>query len=453
MIHKEKHISYTAADIARYHAGKMSAKEMHDIERAALADAFLADALEGYPIDDKFDDSVQDLREVLQKRIGEKEEKRIAPVFNIRRWAAAAAVFGTIGIAAYFINKSVGGKVNGNGVAVNKKPQGNEVKAPNFPTPPQATVESSVKIDTTKSTVFYKPNESHAEPISKTNQNTSAVAANSPTGNDATTIESGFYAAQPSAPTTQNADDNMAKAQAEIHRSNAASLDMNADKKENEVGLSGPANQANYAYNNITNNYFAGAVTDNTGKPLRGATVSIFGTRNETQTDNNGRFRLLLNDTAATVQMMYTGYNASQTVLRPGFNQSFALMPTSASGGMTEVPQSSEKDKYVGVKRKARPNYLPPIDYRISVRVERAAQDFVQYVQLNTTKAFYEDGEKVVGTLKLKFDIDKFGRPYNISIADSLCVPCHDHFINLLKTGPNWKPINSKRNRVDFWIE
>lgn len=453
MMHKEEHIIYTAADIARYHAGKMSAKEMHDIERAALADAFLADALEGYPIDDKFDDSVHHLREVLQKRIGQKEEKKIAPVFNIRRWAAAAAVLGTIGIAAYFINKNIGIKENGTEVAANKNPESKGVNIPNIPTPPQATVEPSVKIDTTQTTASYITPEKHTQSINTANSSTSQTAANKLAPNAATTIESAPYAAQPSAPTTQNAGDEILKAQGKIQRSNAASVDMNADKKENEVGLSGPANHANYGYNNITNNYFAGAVTDNTGKPLRGATVSIFGTRNETQTDNNGRFRLLLNDTAATVQMMYTGYNASQTVLRPGFNQSFALMPTSASGGMTEVPQSSEKDKYVGVKRKARPNYLPPIDYRISVRVERAAQDFVQYVQLNTTKAFYEDGEKVVGTLKLKFDIDKFGRPYNISIADSLCVPCHDHFINLLKTGPNWKPINSKRNRVDFWIE
>jgi len=42
------HINYSLADIHRYLSGSLSAKEMHDMERAALEDPFLADALEGY---------------------------------------------------------------------------------------------------------------------------------------------------------------------------------------------------------------------------------------------------------------------------------------------------------------------------------------------------------------------------------------------------------------------
>ena len=46
---KEQNIkSFTAADIERYHQGLMSSKERHALEKAALEDPFLADALEGY---------------------------------------------------------------------------------------------------------------------------------------------------------------------------------------------------------------------------------------------------------------------------------------------------------------------------------------------------------------------------------------------------------------------
>ncbi|HEX4374426.1 MAG TPA: hypothetical protein VHZ50_14085, partial [Puia sp.] len=38
---------YSAADIQNYVAGKLSAAEMHAIEKAALDDPFLADAIEG----------------------------------------------------------------------------------------------------------------------------------------------------------------------------------------------------------------------------------------------------------------------------------------------------------------------------------------------------------------------------------------------------------------------
>ena len=39
---------FTASDIEKYHKGQLSAKERHDLEKAALDDPFLADALEGY---------------------------------------------------------------------------------------------------------------------------------------------------------------------------------------------------------------------------------------------------------------------------------------------------------------------------------------------------------------------------------------------------------------------
>src|SRR5678815_5285094 len=40
--------SYTAEDIQSYLEGRMNAAEMHALERAALEDPFLSDAIEGY---------------------------------------------------------------------------------------------------------------------------------------------------------------------------------------------------------------------------------------------------------------------------------------------------------------------------------------------------------------------------------------------------------------------
>jgi hypothetical protein len=45
--HKEHISHYTAADLQRYVQGKLSAREMHAMEKAALDDPFLADAMEG----------------------------------------------------------------------------------------------------------------------------------------------------------------------------------------------------------------------------------------------------------------------------------------------------------------------------------------------------------------------------------------------------------------------
>ena len=42
------HITYSAADIEKYWKGQLSAAEQHAMEKAALEDPFLADAMEGY---------------------------------------------------------------------------------------------------------------------------------------------------------------------------------------------------------------------------------------------------------------------------------------------------------------------------------------------------------------------------------------------------------------------
>src|ERR1700733_13870795 len=43
-----KHIIYRAEDIHQYLTGKLSAAEMHAIEKAALTDPLLAEAIEGF---------------------------------------------------------------------------------------------------------------------------------------------------------------------------------------------------------------------------------------------------------------------------------------------------------------------------------------------------------------------------------------------------------------------
>ena len=48
MPEEKKNIIYNASDIEKYHKGLLSRREMHAIEKAALDDPFLADAMEGY---------------------------------------------------------------------------------------------------------------------------------------------------------------------------------------------------------------------------------------------------------------------------------------------------------------------------------------------------------------------------------------------------------------------
>lgn len=84
--------SYTAADIERYHSGQLSAAEMHAMEKAALDDPFLADALEGYTFTNKPAADLSALQQKLQLRI-EKDEKRKGVFFMNKPWMRVAALF------------------------------------------------------------------------------------------------------------------------------------------------------------------------------------------------------------------------------------------------------------------------------------------------------------------------------------------------------------------------
>lgn len=102
-----KHIDYSLADIQRYLQGSMSAKEMHDVERAALEDPFLADALEGYSGAD-----MQQAREHLQQidtAVRERQaDSKVVPLFvkpKNTSWQVAASVLLLVGMSVitYFI--------------------------------------------------------------------------------------------------------------------------------------------------------------------------------------------------------------------------------------------------------------------------------------------------------------------------------------------------------------
>ena len=86
---------YSAADIQRYLEGKMLPAEMHALEKAALEDPFLADAIEGMQQTlaqhdaTLIDTHLEDLRQQVNERT--RKESNKARVIAFRWWKAAAA--------------------------------------------------------------------------------------------------------------------------------------------------------------------------------------------------------------------------------------------------------------------------------------------------------------------------------------------------------------------------
>ena len=86
-------IIYTATDIEKYFSGKLSATQMHAMERAALDDDLLAEAMEGYEALEKkeWDAQLTKLHRHFAERIS---TAKVIPMKQggYRWWKAAAAI-------------------------------------------------------------------------------------------------------------------------------------------------------------------------------------------------------------------------------------------------------------------------------------------------------------------------------------------------------------------------
>lgn len=128
MIDKKENINYSKADIDNYLLGKMQPAAMHQLERAALQDSFLADAIEGYNSCDKMS-ADKDLIDIEAMILGNKQQAKIVPINkNKNNWwkfVAACLVLITTGSLGIMLmnnkaNEQVIAKIDDTKTSINK---------------------------------------------------------------------------------------------------------------------------------------------------------------------------------------------------------------------------------------------------------------------------------------------------------------------------------------------
>lgn len=102
--------NYTAKDIERYHKGGMTAAEMHQLEKAALDDPMLADALEGYRFSKHPVTELANLQSRLQQRIG--EEKKEQRTLFTQPWKRIAAMILLLAGAGWLVMQTFSTREN-----------------------------------------------------------------------------------------------------------------------------------------------------------------------------------------------------------------------------------------------------------------------------------------------------------------------------------------------------
>jgi len=462
--------TYSASDLQRYLKGEMSAREMHNLEMAALEDPFLADALEGFEKQDTTGQAqtgdqtlsghLDDLRARLDNRVNVPTRK----LFPWLRIAAAAILFIGLSLTAWYglLNK-------------NKEPNlVSQSKVPAATPAPLADTANTVApapVDTSKLTLSNnKDLVAKAEPNRKRATIPAASEPHVPAASPARADKENTPPSQASSTTQQPARTSVQSSAQSSAPSPADSITFIASNQSNylkrikkdtsaydtEVKIRG------YKAKNLSPDLFksrlaeihplvfSGKVLDVHNNPLPGATLFLAGPTGNNPigavTDLNGNFSLKVypKDSILKVTVGMAGYQ--QTSL--AFN---TLNAESSTGNLIHLAeQPNALDEVVvsgyGAKRKetrATASFAggAKIDSLwINAKPVTGKQAYLDY--LAAGKMNIGADTSIKGTVVISFDVTKKGELTSFKVEQSL-TPAHDAgVIHLISEGPPWKKVS-----------
>ena len=429
-------INYTAADIQKYWNGKLSAAEMHAMEKAAMDDPFLADALEGYKNVNVADAGLDTLNDRLDKRVG-----AFVPVLNLKRkrftWLRVAAAIIIIVGAGLLVQQLVFKSRNENSIAIlENNDKKSESLANSNPQKPDTVHSGALAISdsgTTKSgqkTSLSANSGSYVfTPLDTIRKTSDADAALKKTENE--NVPSGDLRAIANAerkdePTREKAD--LGKT---LNDSTKPLKDNNILNSPVTVAKA-KANQANDGYgrfaNVALNNKYNYRVVDAQNNPVPFANVMNTRDNIGTYTDIRGNFNLVSSDSVLNVQIRSLGYNAAN----------YKLIPSNVQPGDL-VLKEDERKETVAQNRKV----VSSLSRKDSTEIEEPEVGWSNYNTYAANNIQIPENvrpKNIRSDVELSFDIDKTGQPINIRvIRSSQCKECDQEAIRLLKEGPKWK--------------
>lgn len=466
---------YQAADIERYHQGLLSPQERHALEKAALEDPFLADALEGYAMPGlQAQADLAELRKKLSDRMASTQGAAI-PITR-RSWAPLLRV-------AAILIVMVGAGLLVYQFAFTKKDT-ELAQGPTGTTEP-VTVRSDSSapqqmIDE-KSPVVVSDNKKAAAPVTRTAEVTapakgevknppadvvstetvSAPPASASTG----PLPASGGAAPSSKPVSQGrkadnqlSDDREAGLAKEESKTRALAKKQESDqlaksrsanaaqKEQKDLAVENNNGVNNDLYRNQAMNTFRGRVTDgsNTGLPF----ANVINLRDNvgTYTDANGYFTLTSPDSVLDVQIRSLGFDQNNTQLRNNLASNRIVMQEDRKSLSEQVISSQKPNATARAKEPERTLIEPePVDGWVKY-------DSYLANNLNIPDDFIPQKNTSENSVQVSFEVDKNGEPVNIRVEKSLCNTCDKEAVRLIREGPKFKRMAKKKGRTTVTI-
>jgi hypothetical protein len=463
LLQKNNDIIYTAADIEKYHKGLMSSKERHTLEKAALDDPFLADALEGYsavPVNIN-----QDITELKKRLAGKKNEKskpiRISFPFPLWKIAALIVLVAGAGLLVYqlgFNNKQTEiAQANKKAPAKGETIEQNVIIADSTTTVKLDSLSKDVAIQQAEKDLGYKKTEPSSALVAPNGKAENIAAESNAVKDDFakgltdTTISETATAAAKAddkenelkkSRRNDNAVDKTVAAEKSADSKNKelsakkkvdADADGVSDRLEGNVAIKPSANndRRNQGFTQYkATNVFRGRITDANNNAIPFSNITNLQDNIGTYSDARGYFNLTSPDSVLNVQVRSLGFESNNVQLQNKLPENKVLM---------EEDRSLSARVLDTVRRNTnrfRNNNMvleepEPVD-------GWSNYDLYLVNNLKVPESF-RTKQSGGGEVQLSFEIDKNGEPVNISVKKSLCESCDKEAIRLIKEGPKWK--------------
>ncbi|MBC7935008.1 MAG: carboxypeptidase-like regulatory domain-containing protein [Rhizobacter sp.] len=456
------HIHWGVDDFERYHSGKMTEAEMHALEKAALDDPFLGDALEGYAYTKT---PVADIAALKEKIWPEEEDDKIPVIWyrtramsQLFKAAAVLVIFGGLGWLIFNNSNGKKEKTSASIVANNNTSTGLQDSinrlynlndtAPIFAKVDAEEISAGLKKDNVAGTfvspVIITPPEQNEFKINTPAESDDLVRSENQVKDKASILVSPAY--KPAAPVTKAMGAKVAQADVR-YQDEVGAL-------SNRTVVADTLAKFNGFYKNLpvlVNSQVRGRVVDNSGKPVPFANVQNAANRQAVAADADGNFLLNNSDAAnnnVRIEVTAAGYEQAKTMLNNNsanntvvLNQSETALNEVVVAGYDKRKAKKENYQWNGKNSRIQLKNAEPLE----------GWDYFYYVMNDSiTKNKMLNQQK--GRMILQFDTDSNGAIKNVIVKKSLNDSADNAARRILYKSPVLK-IKSKQNKAEATIK
>lgn len=461
MSREHNHIHYTAGDIERYLSGRMSAIEMHALEKAALDDPFLAEAMEGYETMKETDWKTSLV--ALQEEMTQKGAvAKVIPLHKSKNkwWKAAAAVLllGAAATVTFMLNRNTGAEETTRQTIAQTFPVTTDSMTPVTETPKPVSVTASLNPNASATVEDIKVSQgllAQVEPAAKKDDrfvpdpNAPQIRSTDNLPGGAVSMPDNNIVVAPPPPSANvPASNNNGLASDEVNFAKS----KNVSKPSNEVEMfNRQRSQVNMNAKKeaVFNNFFTAQVVTPDNSPLPFTNIAIKKDNFGTYADAKGMVRLVSTDSVLIVEVKSVGYLPKTFALRnnPGTTK---IILQEDNVALNEKKASGNAD-VAGYRSIRRPVVLK--DSLVNVEPADGWDNYNTYVANNLD--IPEDMLKrdIHGEVELSFDVKANGTISNIRINKSLGTEYDEAARRLILEGPQWRVKKGRKTSASLKVK